>query len=456
MRVTFLSQTGFIAEHDGRRFVMDPWLTDGAFEGAWFHYPPQRLGVADLGQLDGLFISHLHGDHCDAEVLARIDKAVPLFILDRNPNFLERYLRQRGFQDIRKIASGQSAVHGPWEITLFEPFSGHDYFETKVGNLIDSSILLRAGGGSFLNFTDNFPTPEAARRLGEEYGPISLASVPYNGAGDYPACCQSLDQGGKLDERARLQQRNLERLIEVAAALQPEILCPSSAEYVLAGSLAAKNRYLVQCSAEEAAGVLAASGYTGRVQPMREGTCIDLTTGEVEQTLPVAPVPARERFGESLERVPFPYEVGPMLTPAEVSAVLVPALEQARAHLWARQQQLGFFSDCRTYIALGEQEFLFRWSDPACAVVPAGQHEAPYVRFALDTRLLRRMMDGRAHWNNAAVGCHIDFWREPNVYNPDLWTMMAFFHPRAPSPQPQPSAPEPGQRAPAPARQIQG
>ena len=32
MRVTFLSQTGFIAEQDGRRFVMDPWLTDGAFD----------------------------------------------------------------------------------------------------------------------------------------------------------------------------------------------------------------------------------------------------------------------------------------------------------------------------------------------------------------------------------------------------------------------------------------
>lgn len=61
---------------------------------------------------------------------------------------------------------------------------------------------------------------------------------------------------------------------------------------------------------------------------------------------------ARERFGEALGRVPFPYEVDPALTPDECRTSLVPALVEARAHLWARQQQLGFFSDSRTYIAL--------------------------------------------------------------------------------------------------------
>jgi UDP-MurNAc hydroxylase len=446
MRVTYLSQTGFIAEHEGRRFVMDPWLTDGAFEGAWFHYPPQRIGVADLGPLDGLYISHLHGDHCDPEVLAQLDKAVPLFILDRQPNFLERFLRGKGFRDIRKVATGQTAVHGPWEITLFEPFSGHDYFETKIGNLIDSSILLRAGGQSFLNFTDNFPTPEAARRLGDQHRPITLAAVPYNGAGDYPACCQTLDDAAKLAERARLQRRNLERLAEVASALRPEILSPSAAEYVLAGALAPKNRYLVQCPPEEAAAYLAASGYEGRVLPMREGTCLDLDSRALAQTLPAQAVPDRERFGEALRRVPFPYEGDPVMTPAQVRDQLVPALIEARGHLWARQQQLGFYSASRTYISLGAEEFLFRWNDPTCGVVPAGGHEQPFVRFALDPRLLRRIMDGRAHWNNAAVGCHIDFWREPNVYEPDLWTMLAFFHPRAPAA----AVPANGQRVPAP------
>jgi UDP-MurNAc hydroxylase len=275
-----------------------------------------------------------------------------------------------------------------------------------------------------------------------------MAAVPFNGAGDYPACCQSLGDGDKLAERDRLMQRNLERLAEVAAALQPEILCPAAAEYVLAGGLASKNRYLVQASPEEAAAHLAASGYTGRVLPMREGTRVDLGTGTLEQTLPAPSVPDRATFGESLQRFPFAYQADPVLTPAQVRAILVPALLEARAHLWARQQQLGFFSDSRTYIALGEEEFVFRWNDPACTVVPAGNYQEPYVRFALDPRLLLRVMDGRAHWNNAAVGCHIDFWRVPNVYNPDLWTMMAFFHPKAPPAQT--IGPAPAQRAPAP------
>jgi UDP-MurNAc hydroxylase len=429
LRVTFLSQTGFVAEHQGRRFLMDPWLTDGAFEGAWYHYPPQRIRAADLGRIDGLFISHLHGDHCDPAVLAQLDKSVPVFILDRRPNFLERYLRQRGFHDLRKVRAGDTVGHGPWQITLFEPFVGHDYFEARVGNLIDSSILLRAGGSSFLNFTDNFPTPEAAARLARDHGPFTFVAIPYNGAGDYPASCQSLADDEKCAERERLVARNLDTLAAVAAHLGAETLFPASAEYVLAGALAAKNRFLLQASTDQAVAHLIAAGYAGRIVSMREGSCLDLAGGTLEQTLAAPDVASREAFGDGLRSVRFAYEGDPPVTAAELRDRIIPALREARANLWTRQSELGFFSDWRTFIALGDHDFAFRWNERETSLVPAGQTKQPYLRFALDPRLLRRLLDGRAHWNNAAVGCHVDFWRAPNIYNPDLVTMMSFLHP---------------------------
>ena len=46
----------------------------------------------------------------------------------------------------------------------------------------------------------------------------------------------------------------------------------------------------------------------------------------------------------------------------------------------------------------------------------------------LDNRLLRRILDQKAHWNNAEIGTHINFKRYPNIMDPDIHTCLSFFH----------------------------
>ena len=46
----------------------------------------------------------------------------------------------------------------------------------------------------------------------------------------------------------------------------------------------------------------------------------------------------------------------------------------------------------------------------------------------MDLRLLRRILDRKAHWNNSEIGTHISFKREPNLMEPDTHTMLSFFH----------------------------
>jgi hypothetical protein len=50
------------------------------------------------------------------------------------------------------------------------------------------------------------------------------------------------------------------------------------------------------------------------------------------------------------------------------------------------------------------------------------------ITCSLDSRLLRRVLNKESNWNNAEIGCHVDFNRTPNYFSPDLHTMMAFFH----------------------------
>ena len=46
----------------------------------------------------------------------------------------------------------------------------------------------------------------------------------------------------------------------------------------------------------------------------------------------------------------------------------------------------------------------------------------------MDSRLLRRILDKKSHWNNAEIGAHINFTRFPNDMEPDVHTCLSFFH----------------------------
>src|SRR5260370_568383 len=58
VKLTNLGGATAILEHKGKRMLFDPWLNEGIFNGAWFHYPPLKMGIPDLGRFDYIYISH--------------------------------------------------------------------------------------------------------------------------------------------------------------------------------------------------------------------------------------------------------------------------------------------------------------------------------------------------------------------------------------------------------------
>ena len=70
MRLEFYrSATVGIFSDDRKTSVLcDPWLTDGAFLGSWFHDPPlEGFEFDEVVRIPWTFIyiSHLHADHFD-------------------------------------------------------------------------------------------------------------------------------------------------------------------------------------------------------------------------------------------------------------------------------------------------------------------------------------------------------------------------------------------------------
>lgn len=93
MRVTGVGHAGLLIETVAGSVLCDPWVNP-AFFGSWFPFPDNSdLEWDALGQADYLYVSHLHRDHFDAELLRRhVRKDTTVLLPDYPTDELEREL----------------------------------------------------------------------------------------------------------------------------------------------------------------------------------------------------------------------------------------------------------------------------------------------------------------------------------------------------------------------------
>jgi UDP-MurNAc hydroxylase len=98
-----------------------------------------------------------------------------------------------------------------------------------------------------------------------------------------------------------------------------------------------------------------------------------------------------------------------------------------------KRQEIGYASETLTLLYL-EPEVWCCISNNGQGVtfVNSIQKEAlkRYVSYKVDIRLLHQILKGPrfAHWNNAEIGSHIEFERNPDVFERGLHYCMNFFH----------------------------
>lgn len=415
---------GIFEGSKGTKILCDPWIVDGVFEGSWCHFHKLSTRMEDLEQVDAIYISHLHPDHFDERYFGTFRKDIPIICLDHGENFLIRKLKSLGYENLKTIRDRETIAFKEFSLTMFAPFAKHNFHEAELGNLIDSALLFECGGVRALNANDNTPTPESAEEILNTFGPIDLAMLNYNAAGPYPSCFSNLSESEKVHESERVLVRNFSYVRDIILSLKPRFVLPFAGAYVLGGKLHYKNRYLGTATWDRCADWLIENGIPKQIIVlMQELTKLNIKDGSTE--------PSYRRIQETDTKVYIESNLSKMKYPNESdespdSLKLMRDLQTASELLKTRMDRRGIKSRFTVFVDLFSRRFSIypKFEERELSTV----NDDYSLVCKLDERLLRRILDKKAHWNNAEIGAHIEFHRVPNEYEPDLHTGLQFLH----------------------------
>jgi UDP-MurNAc hydroxylase len=220
VRVTYCGQACTLTEAGGIKILTDPWLTEGAYHGTWFHtHLLAEAGITPESfpkDIDYLFLSHEHHDHCDPQTLKHFPADISILICRfATPKFRE-YLASLGFTNIRELASGE-------KISI-----GNDVFVTIFGTVEytnDSAILIEHAGVRVFNETDCKLAFEDLQRLGNQG--IDLGFYMFSGANWYPML-YDYPEPQMLDLVQRRRKSLLRSFVQRVKLTKPRIAVPAA------------------------------------------------------------------------------------------------------------------------------------------------------------------------------------------------------------------------------------
>jgi len=221
MKVTYYGQACTLIEAGGKKILTDPWLTEGAFLGSWFHthlladagVTPESVAARGV---DYLFISHEHQDHFDAKTLKHFPLDTPILICRFATPKFRLHLESLGFTKISEHNSGE-------KIELGDGVSATIFGTAEYTN--DSAILVEHNGVRCFNETDcklHYSDLDKIGRLG-----IDIGFYMFSGANWFPMLYDYPDDV-MLDLVRRRRRSLLRSLAQRVKLTKPRVAVPAA------------------------------------------------------------------------------------------------------------------------------------------------------------------------------------------------------------------------------------
>lgn len=413
MKVKYIYSACIVIETADCRICCDPWFTQGIYDGSWYQYPRVEDPVSAIGAVDFVYISHIHPDHYDPQflrVLLEKNPACVVIVGIENQNFLIAKMRRDGFHptSIGTLAAGKT------EIGIF-PNSAHG------GVNIDSALTVKSGEVSIVNMND-CPFDEAqVRRIRQFCGRNpDLACLPYAGAGPYPQMYEFEDENARLVAMEQKRNQFVGLFDRYLSAFNPRYAMPFAGLYYLGGKLRLRNEFR---GVPDALEIKQQFGESILVLKEGEGE-IDLISGDIKHSrTETYDMGLRNRYLAQFDEIVYPYEMSSQVGMSDIRKLL----EISHRNAVARIHDLPSRWICfRTF----EDSYLCVHSDnPGTVTVRnsiADLNDREVI--IIDSRLFHGLLTRKFHWNNAEIGSHFSFYREPQTFDRRVYDLLNFLH----------------------------
>ena len=219
MQITCLGHAGLHIETRGGTILCDPWKNPAYFD-SWFVFPDNSgLDWDRYGQADYLYVSHLHKDHFDPDLLSEhVSPAATVLLPDFPVPDLRDALERLGFTKFTVLRSGEAVDLGGVRVLAQALQSPAD------GPLGDSALAVDDGTARILNQNDARPTDLDALR---SFGDYDVHLLQYSGAIWWPWTYE-LPEAAKRSFGAAKRANGLDRAARFVKEIGARYVVPSA------------------------------------------------------------------------------------------------------------------------------------------------------------------------------------------------------------------------------------
>ena len=213
--VFYIGHASILVRLNNKKFIFDVIKNTNFYNRSWLFFPSQ-VNDKRIFDVDGVFVSHIHGDHYDPDLLKQIQrKNIPIYILDGRPGF-NRDLKSKKINVIKIPVNKKFYI----DKNIWVNGCLHEY------NDIDSSLIISNDNLSVYHGNDNFITEKTLVPFKKEVGKVDVACIPFAFIHFYPYLLKSLEKKANRKEARRLENQFMNYGIKQAKILKPDLIIP--------------------------------------------------------------------------------------------------------------------------------------------------------------------------------------------------------------------------------------
>jgi len=425
MKITYYVNTMFLITGNHTRVLCDPWVTsDNKSRSGLYNFPKLKTTREELPYLkpDFIYISHTHADHFDPDTLCVFDKNTPVLVSWYKHNFTEKAVKKVGFKDVRVSSPEKPIDLNGGDTCWIEPSAKY--------SAVDSLAVFNIDGLNVFNANDCGFDYNQCKLLKKRFSDIHVACIPSGMQGPYPAFYENLTLEEKKEESEKKKYNNFLTVLDYIKTLKPKYLFALTGGAVYGGKKALLMRYTGVGTAIEVKNFLEKKNVNVETILLSENGSFDFKNKKLNGVFVDHSHENSEEYFKEISCVQSPFEKGGNFWISESEQIdLSILLFNSREKQMQWQKRLNIVSNSVFFIDVG-QEFLYRLSLADEKVKKVRENEIDdkeYEIFRIPYSLLIGFLTRHYNYSNLKTQ-FIDFYRKPNIFNPDLHILMSHLH----------------------------